>query len=459
MSIRPIKSTAFVAVLMMTVLVSACGGVNPLGVGEQGNGAQVQPTSTPIPTAPAVARPTYLAQRGNVEEVLNFSGRWQPRDQLPLSFEIAGNIRQVKVRRNDTVKAGDLLADYQITDLENQLASAQLSLETAISNLSSGADSDVGSVANAEVALANAKLSLESQKANSPWTQTASAYNSLQDAKRNYDNAVRSYDDVRSRPESAPSAIEQAYNQVKSAESQVKNAEISYSSAAQSFNNYKFQVAQAENSVINAQLNLESARRGGGNPSQQQAVRSAQLQVDQIKANIARSSLYAPIDGQVLEVNVKPGDSAQAFATVIVIGKADPKEAIATLAIGDAQKLSVGLVGVCQVANKPETAVQCIVRRLPVSARDSDQTTRIAASFDELNLPIGTLIDIDMPLQVSENVLWLPPAAVQTFQNRTFVIVQTPDGQRVVDVVLGLQTDDRVEIKEGLNEGDVVVGP
>lgn len=454
MSIRPMKPTAFLTLALM-LLVAACGGINLPG-GEQG-AQQVPPTSTPIPTAPAVARPTYLVQRGTVEEVLSFSGRWQPRDQLPLSFEIAGQIRQVKVRRNDTVHAGDLLADYQITDLENQLKSAELSLETAIANLSSGADSDVGSVADAEVALANAKLSLESQKANSPWTQTANAYNSLQDAKRNYDNAVRNYDDVRSRPESPPSSIEQAYNSVKSAESQVRNAEISYSSAAQSFNNYKFQLAQSENNVLQAQMRLDSARRGGGNPSQQQAVRSAQLQVDQIKANIARSSLYAPIDGQVLEVNIKPGDSAQAFASVIVIGKADPKEAIATLAIGDAQKLSVSLVGVCQVANKPETAVQCIVRRIPASARDADQTTRVAASFDEL--PIGTLIDIDMPLQVRENVLWLPPAAVQTFQNRTFVIIQTPDGQRVVDVVIGLRTDDRVEIKDGLNEGDVVVGP
>jgi multidrug efflux pump subunit AcrA (membrane-fusion protein) len=64
-----------------------------------------------------------------------------------------------------------------------------------------------------------------------------------------------------------------------------------------------------------------------------------------------------------------------------------------------------------------------------------------------------------MPLQVSKNVLWLPPAAVRTFQNRTFVLLQTPDGQKVVDVTVGLKTDDRWEIKSGVNEGDIVVGP
>jgi multidrug efflux pump subunit AcrA (membrane-fusion protein) len=449
--------TAVLLVALIGVL-AGCGSQGIALPSDNGAAAQVLPTSTPIPTAPAVARPTYLVQRGTVQEVLAFSGRWQPRDQLPLSFEIQGQVRRVAVRRNDTVKAGQLLADFQITDLENQLASAKLELETAIANLNSGNDSSVGSVTDAEIALANANLQLANAKNNLPWTQTASAFNQLQEAKRGYENALRAYDDARSKPDSPPSAIEQAYNALKNAEAQVKSAEISYSSAAQSYNNAKANLAQLENGVIQATIRLETARAGGGDPQRQQAVRSAQLRIDQINANIARSSLYAPIDGQILEVNVKPGDNVQAFATVIVIGKPDPREAIANIAIGDAQRLSVGLIGVCQVANRPETAVQCIVRRLPVSARDADQTTRVAASLDG-NLPIGTLIEVEMPLQVQENVLWLPPAAVQTFQNRTFVIVQTPDGQRVVDIVIGLRTDDRVEIREGLEEGTVVVGP
>ncbi len=64
-----------------------------------------------------------------------------------------------------------------------------------------------------------------------------------------------------------------------------------------------------------------------------------------------------------------------------------------------------------------------------------------------------------MPLNVRQNVLWLPPAAVRTFQNRTFVVLQTPDGPRSVDVEIGLRTTDRVEIKSGVREGDVVIGP
>jgi multidrug efflux pump subunit AcrA (membrane-fusion protein) len=374
---------------------------------------------------------------------------------LQLSFEIAGTVRRVNVQRGDTVTAGQLLADYQITSLEDQLASAQLQLESAQNTVQNGADTSVQSVADAEIALANAKLSLESTKAGSPWTSLESARIGLDNAKIGLDSAQRNYDDAVSHPENPASTVDSAYQQLQSAKNQQLSAENSYFSAAQNFNTDQYQIAQAENAVIARQLDLDKARQGGSS-TDDQAVRTAQLSIDQINADIARSSLYSPIDGVVLEVAIKPGDAVEAFKTVITIGNPEPKEAIASLSITDANRLSVGLVGVCEIINQPNTAVQCVVRRLPLSSQDADQTTRVAASFD--NAPDGGLIQVDMPLEVSQNVLWLPPAAVRTFQNRTFVVLQTADGPRSVDVQIGLQTDDRVEIQSGVNEGDVVIG-
>ncbi len=442
----------------LSFVVAACSGNVPSGTGQQ---QQQAPTSTPIPTAPAVARPTYLVQRGDVQQISEFPGRWQPRDQTPLSFAIAGTVRRVTVRIGDTVTAGQLLADYQISSLEDQLASAQLQLETAKANLASGSGNNVTSVADAQIALANAQLSLERTKQGNPWTQVASAKLQVESAQQNLLNSQHAYDDAISRPNQSASVTDSAYAQLLSAKNNLKSAQINYDSAAQNYSNYQFTISSAQNQVIQAQLALDQAKAGGSNPSGEQAVRSAQLQIDQINAQIAQSSLTAPMDGEVLSVSIKPGDAVKAFDTVITIGRPEPKEAIASLAIGDAQQLSVGMVGVCQVLNRPETAVQCVVRRIPLTSKDADQTTRVAASLEDLNLATNQIIDVQMPLKVSHNVLWLPPAAVRTFQNRTFVVVQTPDGPRSVDVQLGLQTTDRVEIKEvqgGVKEGDVVIG-
>ena len=46
--------------------------------------------------------------------------------------------------------------------------------------------------------------------------------------------------------------------------------------------------------------------------------------------------------------------------------------------------------------------------------------------------------------------LWLPPAALRTFQGRTFVVIEEANGQRRADVRLGIESDARVEILEGV---------
>jgi len=99
--------------------------------------------------------------------------------------------------------------------------------------------------------------------------------------------------------------------------------------------------------------------------------------------------------------------------------------------------------------------VQCIVRQVPPT--NGSVSVRIAASFD--NVTRGQLIDVAIPIGASESVLWLPPEAIRTFQSRAFVVVQTPDGEDVIDITIGLRTADRVEVLSGLNEGDIVIAP
>jgi RND family efflux transporter MFP subunit len=419
----------------------------------------VQPTITPIPPPPVAERPTVTVERGDVVDLLAFTAQWLPRDQQELSFPINGTVRSVNVRRGDSVSEGDLLADYQIQDLEDRLDSARITLETALLNLESGAEGSVDAVLNAQFGLADANNNLESTLNNAPWTSLESARINLADAQRNLDNAIRSYEAVIGDPTSPSSAVDSAYNQVESAESQLRSAQNNYYSAAQSYNQHEYQIDNARNNQLRAEIELQNAITGAGvDPQQVQNVRSAELDIAQIEEQIAQSSLFAPFDGIVLEVTIQPGAQVQAFTGVITLALPQPSEAIATLSFNDVQQLDIGKLGECQVANRPETRVECVVRSRPFTSQEADQTVRVAADFAE-PLQLGQLVEVDMPLQTREDVLYLPPRAIRTFQNRTFVIVQRPDGEAVVDIEVGLQTDDRVEILSGLEEGDVVVLP
>ncbi len=441
-------------VLIFVLMLAACV-PNTTQNNQPAQQPEAAPTVTPFPTAEAAARTTYTVQRGTVQQTLEFRGRWLPRDQLQLSFEVSGSVRRIEVQRDDTVQAGDLLADLQIQDLENQLATQELQLQTALRNLESGGDTDEDSATSAQFQLANSRLSLQGQRAILPWTSVQDALQSLEAAQRAQENAQRSYDDLISRPDSSASQVDSAYEQLQQAKESVASRERSYQSAVASYYQATLSLQQQENAVLQNEINLQEALTGGGSPERVEAVQSAQLAVDQTKQKIAQSSLFSPIDGVVLEVNIQPGDNVEAFTAIITIAIPEPKEANANLAFNDVQRLSVGQLGVCEIVNLPESAVECVIRKLPLSNRDADQSVRVAAVFE--GVQSGQLIDIEMPLDVREDVLWLPPAAINTFQNRTFVVLLTPEGERVRDIEIGLQTDDRVEIISGLQAGDVVV--
>ena len=54
-----------------------------------------------------------------------------------------------------------------------------------------------------------------------------------------------------------------------------------------------------------------------------------------------------------------------------------------------------------------------------------------------------------MQLASKEGVLWLPPDAIRSAGGRTFVIINSESGPKRVDVEIGLQTRDMVEIVSG----------
>jgi multidrug efflux pump subunit AcrA (membrane-fusion protein) len=120
-----------------------------------------------------------------------------------------------------------------------------------------------------------------------------------------------------------------------------------------------------------------------------------------------------------------------------------------------------------EFVSNPGEPIEGFIRRLPYLAggsadvEDDDQTTRITldVSLDELGAEVGDLMRITLIIEQKEDVLWLPPQAIRTFEGRRFVVVQEEDYQQRVDVKLGIEGEDRIEILEGLEEGQIVVSP
>ena len=218
--------------------------------------------------------------------------------------------------------------------------------------------------------------------------------------------------------------------------------------------------------VQRAQQQLDWLKEGV-DPVLVNGVNQAQLSLERLQAQVADAQIVAPMDGQVLSLSLYAGRPTDAFKPVIVVADPLAIEVSADLSASQLHDMIEGQEAVVTLRAYPGQTWHGTVRRLPYpygtggSTEDLagvDKSTRISLEGDLSDLELGDLARVTIVLEEKDDALWLPPAAIRIFQGREFVIVQDVDRQRRVDVTIGIGSDDRVEILEGLEEGQIVVG-
>ena len=197
----------------------------------------------------------------------------------------------------------------------------------------------------------------------------------------------------------------------------------------------------------------------------------AQLTLDEITRKVDMTVIKSGIDGTVLSISLTEGSLIDAYKSVIVVADLNNLEASADLKDADMQLLTENMPVKISPAGVPGKTSDGVIRKLPypfnkasqasVANETDDQSTRISITgdLDNLGLSMGNLVRVVVILQRNENALYLPPQAIRTFEGRQFAVVQDGNGQRRVDVKLGISSDDRVEILDGLTEGQIVLAP
>ena len=199
-------------------------------------------------------------------------------------------------------------------------------------------------------------------------------------------------------------------------------------------------------------------------------VELAQLSLDEVQSQVDSTQIKAGIDGTVLSVFLTEGQPVEAYKAVIVVAQVDNLEATADLLDKDLQVLTEGMTVTVAPVSSPGKAVPGIIRKLPYpygkavpqnTTEQEDKSTRVTlqGSLDDMGLTLGDLVRVVATLEKRTGVLWLPPQAVRNFEGRQFVVVQDGNGQRRVDVKVGITGDDRLEITDGVTEGQIVVAP
>ena len=312
-----------------------------------------------------------------------------------------------------------------------------------------------------------AELRLAKLQASVNESQMVSARINLENARSRLANAQNEYNKSLDRSWERED-VRQSYAQaVHDAESGVEIAQAQFDEAVQASerNAYDIELAQMD---LNLSKLQETEVQAGLD------VTRTQLSLQRLQDQLNNARIEAPFDGVILELNILEGTQVQGYNPVFLL--ADPSQLEISADLQDSQMsvLTEGMPVVAEFVSHPGDQLAGVIRRLPYpysgggqsqglqTTQDQDQSTRISfTTVDPVaaGYRIGDRLNVTIELDRSVNTLWLPPQAVRTFEGRSFVVIQEQGVQRRVDVRLGISAPDRVEILDGLTEGQVVVAP
>ncbi len=454
------KKLSAILGLLIIVFVSACG---TLGGGESAGGAvgvNQLATPTPLPTPIVPEKPQYTVQQGTVVNRVKFTGRVSPVNEAQLSFTTSGPVSAVNVSQGDEVTAGTILASLNIDAQEKEVRNAERELVNAQRNLELAEQAHVEKLLDAEIALQ--RFITENSQSSDQGEALLNQEKAVGQAQERVDGAARDYQYALSDPNSDQAYIDALSKALEAAEQDLLLAQkgltrVQKSAGGSATKGKKIEQIQAEN-------NYRKLLEGIG-PETQWAVERAEGVLAEAKENLNNAQLVAPFDGRVLSVNVKRGGQAEPYKAVVVMAKLDDLELTANLDATTLAKLSIGQGATVQLLNRPGETLTGDLRTLPypygggsgANSNNEEKVARISIN-EETELTLGELADVEIALQEKSGVLWLPPAAIRQFQGRKFVVVQTGDGQQRVDVRLGIESEDRVEILEGVEAGQTIIG-
>ncbi|MBO8173121.1 MAG: efflux RND transporter periplasmic adaptor subunit [Bacillaceae bacterium] len=413
---RNIKSLSLIGIISI-LLFTAC--------------SQSQETGATPEEEKYVPVTTAEVQKGSIVETTRLSAKLEPVEQASLAPMVSGKVEDIFVEIGDKVEKGQKLVALDKDNIQNQVNNARASLQ---------------------VAQAGYQQSLESAKQRVIQAQTnyATAKQAYEDAKRNAERMQQLYE--------AEAISRQQWEQ---AQTQLTQAESRYLQAKQEYEHVfgTQPTPDTGNSNINpAELapTLESVRMSAAQ------VEQARAQLQSAMNQLEQTVLTSPITGEVANVDVHAGEIASPQMPIMYVVNLDqmiirlnvPESLIGNIRQG--QEIDVDIPTLNQTVKGKVTAVS--------AAADPNTLTfpvKIQIDNPDHTLKGGMIARVSLKQKSSENTLTIPTSALLENNGlyRVFVVTDK-DGKKVAEeriVQRGILTSDKVEITDGLEEGEQVV--
>ncbi len=294
------KKMLFIVIGIVIVAAIVCAASGQLSNIAQANGALT-------PTPEVTSQPAVRAR-----------GRLVPARHAGLSFDTSGELVEWLVEEGDAVEAGQPLAQLDATQAELQLAQAKMELESAQTSLAQAREDHAYALEEAHLQLSTAEAQLTQQRVSYPdlteaTVQVERAEKALADAQEAYRRAAETPGLFKT-----PGVQDHYQEKIDQAQQDLKIAQAAYVGARGNRAATSQQVAARQDDVARARLQQEKLE-AGLDPTLEQAVEKARLQLREAQDALDACTLTAPFDSTVVSLKARERDWIQPGTPVLII--------------------------------------------------------------------------------------------------------------------------------------------
>ena len=405
-------------------------------------------------------------------------------------------VTAVNVAVGDTVKAGDVIATLDTSDVEKQIETAQQNysdtLDQAETSYTQSVEDQSTNLTQLQEDLANAQEDYD--------TLGLDRYSSMQDptmADKTNREIVEYYYGLYAEK------IAQLENTIASLQIQLTNAQKDGNADQQQaiqgqLNDYQSQLSTTKGQCSIPELGLQGFDAvkqaydsiDGGASSYKQKLETAQQQYDNavttnsrnvdsaetklkqasrtpdtlttLQSTLEDCTLTATMDGTITELNATVGSVCT--GTVATIQDLDYLTVEVTIPASSVGKLSTGMqCNITSDATGDATITGTLTRIDPVANEEGSFGATVTVNGSDTGLLIGISAQVEIVISEKDDIFTVPRDAVGTHDDGSSYVLRKTGGEGVdmtfeeVDVTTGESNDYYIEISgDGLNEGDVI---
>lgn len=194
---------------------------------------------------------------------------------------------------------------------------------------------------------------------------------------------------------------------------------------------------------------------------------AARQAVDWARMALEKTTIRAPYDGVITEVNLEVGQLSQITAVIprapLRIIDLDSRYIRAEIDEVDLPKVKVGMPARVRIlAVRKEPFVGKVRKIIPYvsSVREQDRTSEIEISAtSDVLLPAGASADVEIIVAEVDNVITSPTRAVLGRNKERYLFKAVESKAIKTKIEAGLWNYDLTEIKQGINEGEEIIIP